>query len=609
MARNIGRANRRLEALGRLYRRTGNQAQREFVENGVRNLLRLNTALLAVDLATQGLSASFGTLGRAIGGALERETSEMQSINTVIQTLKLGANDAADFVQDFNKQIAITGQALPVSADKIRVFSNSIIDDYSEALAAAGAGAEQVKSVLLEDATRLAIAQASAGTSDGEAQAAIASLLSGGLTTRGFSQYKFFANNVALKNALTTAAEERGITSFRDISALDRIKILNQALEQAFPQESIDRLKTTGQAKISAFTDLLFGELGIFSLTRDLDESTRGYQSVYTSFKDTLDLVIGEQGVLAQLGSLSGLQSTSFGLGLRRAVEGFNNIIRDFSSAIEGVNNFGLGMAIGDLGADLVNAVAVGITDALAQTNWVAVADAFVGGVVGFFVNLDWRVYLAASGAAALVAVKPVIVGLAIKTIAVIAAAVAGAPVALAAAVVVGLVAVTKLVVDNWDAISSTVSDVLVTAKDFVINTVVRIGQMIRDLFDSILGGITNLFGNVEDGEKVTAPATHTISDTYEYSFGTGATGFLPAWAKEMRMAPSGSYPIIANSSEAILTQGQLGGLLSQNSQGGNSVNIGAINLNLPEGTPIEMAEQVLQILEKEIVQRMEAVI
>ena len=269
-------------------------------------------------------------------------------------------------------------------------------------------------------------------------------------------------------------------------------------------------------------------------------------------------------------------------------MEGINGFLGDFSSAIEGVSSYGIGLAVGDLVADVVNGIVLGIGREIAHINWVNVAKGLVGSLVGFVTGLDWRVYLAAAGVAAAIAIKPLVVGLAVAAVGTIGAAVAGVPVAIGAAIVLGVTALTKLIVDNFD----------------------RIKAVITGMFEAVVNRIKGLFGDASAGEKVTPPVVHTYSDTLDYGFGTGATGFLPAWAKEMSMAPGGSYPIIANSSEAILTQAQLSGMLARAAGGGGgTVNIGAINLNLPEGTPVEIAHKALQILEDEIVQRLEAAI
>ncbi|NEP51350.1 MAG: hypothetical protein F6K65_22140, partial [Moorea sp. SIO3C2] len=344
--------NRRMGSLGqKITGVTG--AAKDIGESGTKGLLKLNAGLMLLD-ATAGLvSGSFNVLGNAIAGAFDREIEGIQMVNTVMNTLKLNADQARIFVQDLNETISETARTLPVGANEVRSVFTNIIDDYTQAMGAAGATTGQMRAVLLQDSTRIALAQMSAGTSRQETQAALSAFLSGGVGVRGLSTYSFFANNVGIRNAIASQAAQRGITNFGDVTALERIRILSASLEEAMPQHFIDDLQNTARGTLSSFRDLfLDAETGILSLTRDLDSDTQGYQSVFTSFRTTLDLLFGSSGILAQFGRLSGISSDALGLGLKGMVDGVNGILTGFNNALTGMKILdaeGIGAAVGEL--------------------------------------------------------------------------------------------------------------------------------------------------------------------------------------------------------------------------------------------------------------------
>lgn len=556
--------------------------------SGVKGLLALNAGLMTVDLTARTLSATFSTLGNVIGDSLNYELEQMQGINTVVQVMGVSGKQAATFMQDLSQQIAIAGRELPVSAGKIGNFARSLIDDYSIALKSAGGSLAQIQQVLVGDSGRLALAQAISGTTDAEAQAAITNLLSGAVGARGINRYKFFANNVTLRNNLAEAMNNQGLRSLADVSFFDRIKILNSALEDAFPQESIDRLAQTGQATISRFFDLLFDrEIGLFSIFRDLDSAKEGYQSVYFSFVKGLNTLIGGGGIFEQIGELSGLDSNFFGLGLKSVVEGINGKLNELNLSLQSMSSFdsgAIGSSIGNFTAELMNGVTVGILGAIGDVNWGGVLKGTVRGIGSFFANLDWRVYMSAGLALLAFKVVPIVVGG-------IAAVLGGLPLLIGGAIVAGVAGIVALIANYWDDVMGA----------------------IRGLFDTLK---SKIFGDQESvsAEPVAPKPIQSYSDTIGLSYGFGASGFVPmgaqaAIAKEMAMAPNGTYPVIANSSELVVPGDQIASLLRAGNRSQTIVNLSGININVSGGNAWELAQEIMQILEDQVVLGIEAAI
>ncbi|MBW4633564.1 MAG: hypothetical protein KME30_17195 [Iphinoe sp. HA4291-MV1] len=435
-------------------------------QNGVSAFDLLNNKLLLIAGTAAVVGLAFAKLSSEIGKGIEREVENLNTVNTAINTLGLSEDKASIFVQRFNKDVAILGRDLPTTSENIVKISRTIIDDYAEAYKKAGRSTDQIRDTLLKSSSKIALSAELSNTNLGVTQAAIQAYLSGGIAgERGLSTYQFFGNNTALRNALKEGLKTSGKKGFGDLSAFERIELLNKALDKALPQSAINRLQSTSKAKISSFMDSLFDpEIGIFSLTRDLDNNTlNGYQSVYTSFQTTLDLIIGERGLLAQFARLFGLVGTDPMKDFKIAVDVFNAYISGFVITISGLGkgqSQALGIATGKFLATLANNILDGILAATAKINYGAILTGLVSGLASFFANLDWKFYAIGSAVALGAFLFPVVTGVLATVggiiVSGIVAIAGGIPLALGAAIVLGVVALTKLFYDNWDSITAT---------------------------------------------------------------------------------------------------------------------------------------------------------
>ncbi len=613
-----------------------------FVYQRVRNELQsanqsvgmLNGGLLAVG-ATVGVTAiAFNRLGDSIGNAINRQVENVAAVNTAIQTLGLSGDKAETFVERFNKSVGKLGRDLPVTSENIAVFSRSILDDYAIGLRAAGATTEQISDRLLQDASRLALTTQLAGKTIGQGQSAIAAFLGGSITTAGFNQYDYFRDNVQLKNAILTRLESRGVTSTKELSITDRVNLLSQALEEAVPESSINRLRGTTKAKVSAFFDTLFSpEVGLFSIQRDLEANIKGYQSVFTSFERTLDLLIGSRGILAQFGRISGIGDDTPLRAFRSGVDRFNNFLESFVGLLSGINigdSTAVSAAVGKYSALAVNAFFDGILGAMVVLDYGAILKGFGAGLLSFFTNLDWKVY--AAGAVALVGVflfpiiKAALITLGGFVVSGLVAVFGGIPLLIIGAIGLGIAALVKLIADNWAGIKR-FSVILQGAVTSWYNNVL---EAIRNLFQSIIDSVKKLVASAFNlGQTL---ANNAIANTqisaqllgdaiagrpsprYMGNIPTAANGLFNALAIESLHKPQGSNLVIANDSEYIFTPNQFSNLVKSLSSGQQrniniNINSGAISINQAGSNSEAVAHKVIQMIENKLVSELNSII
>ncbi|MBW4636350.1 MAG: hypothetical protein KME30_32075 [Iphinoe sp. HA4291-MV1] len=171
------------------------------------------------------------------------------------------------------------------------------------------------------------------------------------------------------------------------------------------------------------------------------------------------------------------------------------------------------------------------------------------------------------------------------------------------------------------DAIKSLIAAVITPLQNAVNSLAKSIPNYVQNTINS--GGLINnaavrntAVSTVTGGlggfvSSIAGNAIANLLPKYGGQIPTAASGFLEAVATESRNAPSGAGLVLANSSEYILTPTQMSNLVNGLSTSGRTVNIsfgaGAIALNLPAGTPQEIALQAITIIEQRLAQELEA--
>jgi hypothetical protein len=281
-----------------------------------------------------------------------------------------------------------------------------------------------------------------------------------------------------------------------------------------------------------------------------------------------------------------------------------------------------LGSTVGGFSAQVVNGILSGVLSLINNINWgdaVRLTAVIIGGLLSglgsFFYNLDWKVYassivvllgsavvtaLAASFLPALGTAFIVIGG---SLLTVVGAALAGitAPIWLAiAAVGLAVVGMFVLVKKNWDSIKeaftsafSAIPDVIKTTGGFILKQIEHLAGPVVDIAKLTFGAISNVFSRI----RRLLGLTNTNQESIEVPRAAG--GFIPElFKRELQQAPSGSVPVIANSSELILNRQQQAMLLNSKPSG----NTNNFRIEISGGNnPQEIATQVIQAIENKL--------
>lgn len=596
--------------------RTSFQGINSEFQRSEKQIIGMNAGLLAVGATVGGVAYGFSQLSNSIGDAIDTQTEQVNQINTAVNVLGLASGEAESFVENLNKKIATLGKNLPTSSDNIANFARQITDEFGNAYKDTEKSIDDIQNLLVSASSKLALASDLAGTTTEQANTAIGAFLAGNVSQTSLaSTYSFFQNSIGLRNKIGEGLTKAGVESSKDLTLKQRVDLLNSALEKAIPEASIERLQGTTKAKFSSFMDSLFNsQIGIFSIQRDLEPKIPGYQSVFSEFENTFDILIGDNGLLSEFARISGLGNNSFLTGFRSSVQSFNNFLTGVSDTFSGIDIGDFNAVAGNIGkytAQFVN----NFVDGLLNLPWGDILGALTTGIMSFFVNLDWKVYTGLAiglvGSFLAPAITAGVTAIGAGFLAALAAAGIGLPAILVGAITLGIIGIGKLITSNWDAITKTVQE-----------WSQKIGDAISSLFESILNSVKNLFSIGRDVTPDAQIQTYDPGIAYGFYKGhipnnilTASGGLFNAIATENRYKPAGSNLVIANDSEAIFTPAQLKNLITNVSTrgGGNQVSLtissGAIQINSSSGNPQQIAVQVINMIEQKLVSELDSLI
>jgi hypothetical protein len=356
-------------------------------------------------------------------------------------------------------------------------------------------------------------------------------------------------------------------------------------------------------------------------MNRDVLEAREGTQSLYTQVTTSLDLLIGSGGIFASDGPLVNLMN-ALGIDMKdpmlmiyNAVEWVNiqmeggiEIVNDLAERVQGGLNIGksiggfldkmsgdtLGAKFGSLIGDLLERGLDTGRKFFESVDWNKIGNEggeFLGGAIGTIIREFPYGKLLGYAASAFINVADFVLS-------------------------TGIGILRSLAVEIWDWVKEGVTGALTGIGKGVWNAPGNIVQGIRNRDESKMqGSVSAGRGRGRDNAIAPSAALTAKSNSVRRSGrfdGQGVNGLdiMSAVAMERAAVPSADI-VIANSTEAIIPQGSA--LVRPQTGGGRSG--GGINqtinfsptLVLPQGSPREMAEQVLAVLNNLVAENMEA--
>lgn len=545
----------------------------------------------ALNVATSAVSGFVGKLGEAV--SIQQENISVSG--NFMKVAGFSFNEATQFVDNFSQAMSQVASDLPGQTSDYVNLGKGISDNLVGAFKDLNGELDRdTFSEYLESISRDAgFLATTADVSAKQAAQGISKLLSG-RSMAELAQLEFFEANPAVLSTMEKEAEKLG-KNLKDMTKRERAEVLRAAL--AVPQEVIEASTQSISGLVEGFKSTLFDpQTGMFGLMRDLSKQD-GNQSVLSELNEGLSTLLGEDGVLARVGSIlndAGITIDPM-MALFNWLEGFNGWLSNIQEGLNGKSLIptNLGEVLGEFYNRAISAVGSidfkGLSDRAGraigflinefadylQTIDLGQVVRVVGQVMLGVINglgvalqtLDW-------GSVTQVALKVIGVFILGSFVTAIIGAIGGIPIAIGLAVA----ALISIIVNNWaelraywigkwqevvgaitgffSGVRERIAGAFDQVKSAISSAVQRVRSSVLSIFDRIEAGVRGIIPDFIERRTVGMP---NRADGYipNAAGGFNIGGLLSAAIREGRSMPNNSELVMANSSEAILNRTQ----------------------------------------------------
>lgn len=298
-----------------------------------------------LDLGLQAATAGVGALKNAFMGAAATEQSLLSVSNNYAAISGVSFDQAEESMGRINARLTENAAILPGQTKGYRDLGAQIADTVLPAFKSIdGLNMKGAEDALVGLSTNFGLMGASAGVATEDVSKGLSKALSGKSLSE-LGDLLFFEQNPAILSEIETQLKAKNVEQLSDLDQKARLDLIQSVGVKFSSPEYIDKIGKTTGALLEGFATTLFDQTtGVFGLMRDLDDKTKGSQSVYQQMGSVLDLVIGEKGVLGKSGPVASLFS-AIGLKLPDPMRVLYNVFSRTVGFLEGAVEIGNAMA------------------------------------------------------------------------------------------------------------------------------------------------------------------------------------------------------------------------------------------------------------------------
>lgn len=507
----------------------------------------LTAANILANSIQSGLTAAMKGLTNSLKEASNIELNNITAAGTYVALTGKSFGEAEKVVNKLNESLAKTAATLPGTTQGYKDIALGIMDNVIPAFQdASGALDEPAMLKALEEMT---VGFGVLGAASNVASADInkfASKFLGGSSISELKQLLFAEANPAFLSIVEKKLAETGKT-LAELTHKERALILKEVQSQLVTPEVIAAASGSLGGMFEGIKSNLFEQsTGVFGLMRDLDKDTEGAQTVFQSIKRIFGKLFGEGGVFPEL--LNILKDAGIDIdpmkGLASALGKLGIFLDKFRawlsvSSLEDFNLFNWNKLL----ADSFNWIVTQTTTILKNPElpsliFDGIANALAG-LANLIINIDWL-----SVINLLLSLRQLVINLVKEFWARIweGVKVFGGIVGESISGLFNSVANKFNEFKGWA--SDKLNGVKTALNGFILGLQIKIAQ-----FKALLG--------MED--TTVYSSSMPLPNNYT---GANNSSLMKAISKELTYAPGGSKPVLANSSETILTRNQYGKLL-----------------------------------------------
>ena len=306
---------------------------------------RFFRAQVAVDAWRFALGKANEAIGFVKNGFAEATNLQNEAIiaaSTFSSLTGATYDQASEALERLNIRLAKSAATLPGATQEYKRLATTINDNLIEAFKDAD-GKLDVKA--WEDATASISESFGAITASSTKQIGNTALgLTKALSGAGVSELRMislFEQNPQLLNELEKGLAEKNAKTLRDLSIKDRVQLIQQIGEKFISGDFKSAASESVDGLMQSFKSAIFDpSSGIFGLMRDLDEQTKGTQSVFSAYNETVKLFIGSNSLFSNISELMtnlGLAADPMAI-LEKGFKLFNSLIKVVVDSLAGIN-------------------------------------------------------------------------------------------------------------------------------------------------------------------------------------------------------------------------------------------------------------------------------
>lgn len=447
------------------------------LDSGLGRIGSVASSVIGGTVVAAFAAATAGVLGfaKGISNAIDQE-AKLTNLATVVARIRGSDRESATgVVQNLDRQLIQQSGGI-VDVNTSRQLARTFFDDALTVFDNVDA-----TRITADLSNRLASIIETEGADPGQFTNVLTDFLSGS-TSIDALRTRDVLNDTGINKILIPLLEAGG-KEIKNLDLKERFAILQKAIETALPDEALLAQAKTTKGLLQASFNKLFGANGLFDVQRDLFPEDTQVQSVFETFKVTLQQILGESGIFAQLGRIlksSGLDLDPM-LALNQGLIRLNQWLMGINQALSNIQSIDVSSIGGALGqgfgqlvnsifssidatalgaqvAQAVNGISDFIISAITTIDWGQVGVSLFNGIKSFFDNLSWQTYLVV-GVGILAAVLLAAIGGAVAALAAgLVATVGAGTIAVLAAAALIITGLLGLIQTNWEGIKASIS-------------------------------------------------------------------------------------------------------------------------------------------------------
>jgi hypothetical protein len=565
------------------------------------------------------ITSAVGSLGDAFKGAIESQSTMIRQAGMLAKAYSISNPAATSFIQGETAKFAGEISALPGN-------DQQFIDSFQSSL---GILAKQGFSQ--QDSVNNSKELSKLGTLSGLKSDELTDLVRGSKSLEELLELEGFSKNPAIIEELKKLEVQTGQSWQTMTDSKAKTLAILKGLNNTLDPETVKALSSSPQALFESLNSMLFSQYnGIFlGIEKDLDSKAPGIQSVYSAFGDTLNALLGPDGLLSAfttLGSDLGIDPYALMKGLRSSFLWLKDTIHGITSSIklDGIPDLSK-MNLGGMVGDFLGSIWGGVKNLLqgSGSSLSGIFNSLLSGAFDIFSDIDWNALGQDAGAilgTLFNQANTFIAGVDWSAVGAFAIKLVGGAFQFAGGLIGSFIynfdwlGPVRSFVSLFGGLWNTIGEALGIGFGYL-------GKLLQDNFSLVgdsAGAFFNSIGNwlrdmISKIPVVGDDLANAISPSASPPLNTASrfNGFIPnaadgmiggllrAAVREGSRMPSGASVVVANSSEAILTRSQQASLArtlsAPQTRSGASLSIGSLVINSAAQDAKGIAQDVMK--------------